>query len=368
MENKPEIYWCFYPKTDFWVMEIEDIKDWDYYLPEEYSEELFKKIKTYENEYLTLDIYKDGLLMILFHQKINKNIYRKNLLTEKNIEETDESVATRLIYLNAINLLLHSASLKSSQSFPIDLGELYPGLVFWATMEDGKLYNFSSPQNVLDIMNPFRFRHKFHSSATESTSERKNSEALSSLGFRKPIPVSVFDQLFEDLNMVIGDFNTIQTLDTFSFALVEYSKLHFSTSLIQLWFIIEYLLNHLWVEFLKEKQNEIAGAKRISGKRRDFLTGRDFTASIISNILELCDILDKEVFDKIEQIRSKRNKIVHSLEKVNNLADKIKENPKAKEIHFISANDCSLAFSVAEYLIEKIYSVELRYQLGYRRI
>ena len=146
-----------------------------------------------------------------FIKKSIKIFTERIFLLKKNIEETDESIATRLIYLNAINLLLHSASLKSSQSFPIALGELYLGLVFWATLEDGKLHDFSSPQNVLDIMNPFRFRHKLHRSATESTSKRKIPEELSSLGFRIPIPVSVFDQLFEDLNMVIGDFNTIQT-------------------------------------------------------------------------------------------------------------------------------------------------------------
>ena len=68
-----------------------------------------------------------------------------------------------------------------------------------------------------------------------------------------------------------------------------------------------------WKTFLENK-NKIYenGKKRIDKDRqKKFIDGRDYTMSVISNIMELSDIISFDTFNKTDLVRGYRNKVVH---------------------------------------------------------
>ena len=53
------------------------------------------------------------------------------------------------------------------------------------------------------------------------------------------------------------------------------------------------------------------GSERIARKRRETLTGRGYSISVISNQLELADEISFETLKMIDLVRGYRNKVVH---------------------------------------------------------
>lgn len=53
------------------------------------------------------------------------------------------------------------------------------------------------------------------------------------------------------------------------------------------------------------------GSRRVSGDRRNTLTGRDYPISVVSNLLELSGTLPFETFRTVDAVRGYRNKVVH---------------------------------------------------------
>ncbi|GBF44453.1 hypothetical protein LPTSP2_37560 [Leptospira ellinghausenii] len=64
------------------------------------------------------------------------------------------------------------------------------------------------------------------------------------------------------------------------------------------------MLNRKWEVNLNSKPN-------INKKRKEFLTGKDFTTSIVSNLLELNGQLTFDELKIIDKIRKLRNEIAH---------------------------------------------------------
>ncbi len=130
---------------------------------------------------------------------------------------------------------------------------------------------------------------------------------------RRVVPQSVFDSMASSFAGIVTEDHRVWLLAQVMAALDSYNAMSWSASLVQGWFVIEVFLNELWVEYLSENvgtPNDVG--LRIDGKRRDFLTGRDITASIMSNVLELAGRIDRSLFNDIETVRDRRNKGVGS--------------------------------------------------------
>lgn len=99
----------------------------------------------------------------------------------------------------------------------------------------------------------------------------------------------------------------------------NYTCHQFSESLILCWSVCESLLNKIWDEYIAAKRAEpnsagmVDGSTRINNKRKERLEGIDFTASIVSEILELSDLISHDLFCKLNAIRKLRNDWMHSL-------------------------------------------------------
>ena len=148
----------------------------------------------------------------------------------------------------------------------------------------------------------------------------------------------------------------------------DYGGLNFTASLVQSWFVIEYFINVYWFDFLAEKRDAFSSEDKEVWRnkhQRDIL--KDYTASTISDMLELTGCIEHSIFIKMGKVRNKRNKVVHSAEMVDKLAEKIKDNPKGNKVDTfsVSNDDCIDAFDVICYFVQEVYGVDLRISYGF---
>ncbi len=130
------------------------------------------------------------------------------------------------------------------------------------------------------------------------------------------LPSDVLSNVCEVFIGVLDSPVLLSVLAQLAKAVHEYKIGNFEFGLITSWFIIERLVRQRWNDFLGKNAKSPSGEKRISKKRRDVLTGRDFTMSVTTNVLELLNEIDYERFRHIDSLRKKRNDIVHSLSNI----------------------------------------------------
>jgi hypothetical protein len=119
----------------------------------------------------------------------------------------------------------------------------------------------------------------------------------------------------------------------------------FETAHLLAWSVIEQQLHLLWARYLDELSVGENARTVINRKRRDLLTGRDYTASMVSQMLSLAGKIDDNLLDALNQARDKRNKFVHGLTQV-------------------SADDAGKAIRTATQFLSQILGIEITSQLG----
>ena len=108
----------------------------------------------------------------------------------------------------------------------------------------------------------------------------------------------------------------LSELALYSLHLLERAK--YEASLISSWTVSERCINMLWACFLDSKKKErgdpkddTKGFQFLSKSRKEKLTGRDFTASTITEVLSLSNAISFERYSVINQIRKIRNDWMH---------------------------------------------------------
>lgn len=107
----------------------------------------------------------------------------------------------------------------------------------------------------------------------------------------------------------------------------QYSRHQFSSAHLIAWCVVESLVNILWKNLLAEAKtreivDETTGAKTteghtaINGDRKKLLTGRDYTASIMTQMLSLSGKMDDELLDHLNAARKARNDFAHFLDAI----------------------------------------------------
>ncbi len=79
------------------------------------------------------------------------------------------------------------------------------------------------------------------------------------------------------------------------------------------WSVCEQLVFVLWKQDIDAKDVEIQSARRINKERRKKLTGRDYSASVVLEILELQGCINTDLYRLLDLVRRARNKWVHEL-------------------------------------------------------
>ena len=80
----------------------------------------------------------------------------------------------------------------------------------------------------------------------------------------------------------------------------------FDTALVSFWTVAESLMKDIWSDLLASKE--------FDSKRKKFLMGRDITAAIICENLNLHGLISEDLYDGLSTIRKSRNKMMHDIE------------------------------------------------------
>ncbi|MGH3377664.1 MAG: hypothetical protein ACRDS0_03890 [Pseudonocardiaceae bacterium] len=95
-------------------------------------------------------------------------------------------------------------------------------------------------------------------------------------------------------------------------AMVSYRDHEFSSALVTAWTVCEALLTYHWREYIEDPKRQ-----SMTSKRSKKLTGRDFTASVITEVLELAGVVTPELLKQIDRVRAARNKWMHATQSPN---------------------------------------------------
>ena len=254
---------------------------------------------------IQIKIARDGLIEV------------RNLSLEEEINKTDENsdfetftkIWSDYIRLaNVVYLMLDIAIVKSQKMAYFDFQKITRKDAFRTCYKDGKWDNSDVPQQSLAghyLMGRYEFNYlKQIPMSMDSRLSRRH------VITEEPLKLAI-----EFLKKVILDTEMCDKLNTLSNALSEYKIGNLKNSVVLSWFVIERILNDKYSLYLESRNTSEGEVKRINSKRIDILTGRDFTASIISQILELNNIITLEELKTIDKIRGFRNDVAHHLQK-----------------------------------------------------
>lgn len=359
-----ESFYCFYPSTPLWVGHAPDfsrLNQGGVRLEDIMSEEVIRS----HTDNASVVFCRDGMCMVWIDalDKQMQDIRRKGGPGPGNKLLNEQWLALHrqyMHYLNAMQLLLdsallqmdqfaffHSASLRLADVFPVIIDERY----LWPVLDYN--YGITGFHAVRDSLHRGR--------RPESYDRTRPIEEDDRIRHRRETAEPLFQHVIAQFYKAQDDADLIDILNQTLVAVDNYNVANYSVALVQAWFLIELFVNMCWVQFLLEQQTSPSGGEaRINAERRQLLTGRDFTAAIISNVLELNGRIDTEVFKKIDSLRKARNRVSHNLDKKERIiGKKLKKNPTEKESKGVSTDDCRMAFQVVDYFIEREYKITL---------
>lgn len=93
----------------------------------------------------------------------------------------------------------------------------------------------------------------------------------------------------------------------------QYSQHQFSSAHLIAWAVVEKLINMIWNQLQNEVSKVNGGHTELTKKRKELLAGRDYTASVIIQILSINKKIDDNFLDLLNNARKKRNDFAHSL-------------------------------------------------------
>ena len=335
MKNK--LFTCFYPSRPFWAVSPVNFKvnqSISYWFTEQMSQQIYTKI----DEVGEVSVCRDGCILI----RINRlEEFVKPLPPFPPIKETAALWSKYLDYLNALYLLIESATIKVDQIAIFNFHEITTRDAFRVIYKDNKVSGMSGvTESYAYMLQKGRFISNYSSGLPI--------EFDSFTYHRSHVSHGALDVACTNFMKLIDNEEVISKIASLAKSLAAYKVGNYQISILLSWFIIESLLSTMWSQHLETKKMDLPyGKKRINSKRREFLTGRDFPISTVSHLLELEGLLDHSSFEKIDQVRVYRNKIVHG------------GNFKPEDSH------AKLAIEVANEMINTITQIEIHLNFNY---
>lgn len=336
----------FYASKPFWAGEkvnVDDIENIKCHFTESMSHEVF----VYDTEEYILKICKDGMFLFQIKEIAKQLNEEMKSDTSPDTEHTIKQWSTYLDHLNCIYLLFESSVLKKLKLAYFEISEISNKDAFGVRFENSKFSGCSISE--LSFAYKFqmgRFLSDYRGDISLTLALKSDPRILP----RIEIPKIVFDTLHSDFSIIYKNHKNVKMLSEITKSLGEYKIVNYSTALILSWFVIESYLFAYWNKLLDSKNiTHDDGSKRISSERREYLLGRDYPLSVISNMLELFDQTSFETFRKIDKVRKIRNKIVHP------------DNDESSCGHEI----CQTAFDIIKEFVRHETGVDLKFNLSY---
>lgn len=130
---------------------------------------------------------------------------------------------------------------------------------------------------------------------------------------RRIIEFEVIERSLELLDKILLKkcADHIQVVEAAYMSACRSRERRFGEALVLAWGVCEQMISKLWNEHLTTRENKDAGS--MPKDRRKKLTGRDYTASVMVESLELAGKIDHELYRRLEVARKARNKWAHEL-------------------------------------------------------
>ena len=291
----------YYTLPAFWAGQPVDPSD--RHAGDRLRDTMQEQVFSYDIPGCTVRICRDGMIML--------RVARIEAIFDEARQDTSKDRMAKLVsawneyldYANCYYLLLVSDICKvQNLSGVLHLTTITRREAYRMTTEDGVLSSCSRA-NPEAIDGPVRYRYR---SFVDPAS------ALTMALHRPVVPREVFDLARDEFEIVASDTKLRERLSRLAKSIVEYKAGNYAVSLVLAWFVIEAVLSDRWASFRQTHQAFGDGTARIWKDRMEALAnGRDYTAAVISNILELSDQLPIALFRKIDAARRERNDVVH---------------------------------------------------------
>lgn len=163
---------------------------------------------------------------------------------------------------------------------------------------------------------------------------------------RRALELPVVEESFRLLDLILRDpgSRAIQMVESAYIAACRNVEKRFGEAVVISWGVCEQLISVAWKRHLDSKRTEPG---RVTKDREEKLTGRDYTASVRVEMLELSGVIDHEQYRRLEIARKARNKWAHEM-----------RVPKQSEV--------SVCIKAIEILLLQVEGIPLRLQLGGR--
>ena len=290
----------FYTSRPFWAINAIDFNKVNISsIPSQFTMLMSEKAYETSQDLFSFQVCRDGMLLLKIHEIENRLPNHDSL----DIHEIVSWWGEYLDYFNCLYLLLDSAVMKVMNLGYFDLAEVTNKDAFRITFENEKEVGASIAQESITSV---------YQMARYVSSYNMPPQFDPRLSMRQILPKPVFDEVAKNLEIIAQQKHLVPLLSSITKGLSEYKIGNYTTSLTLAWFVIESVLTQKWVNYLESKNQTFPDdSKRISAERKKTLTGRDYTISVISSILELSDILSFPLYKKIDTVRGYRNKVVH---------------------------------------------------------
>jgi hypothetical protein len=220
---------------------------------------------------------------------------------------------------------------------------------------DGKRY---IPKTFIDS-ETYCFARQFHTDPYElGCSDAQH--VLNKENIRRHGARNVFDTAINMSNVINGcntvdlvlkkkpeDAANMADLVLHAYHLLEREK--YEASLIASWTVTEWCINFLWSQFIQSRaefhKETNSNEAFVNSERIDRLNGRDFTMSVITEVLSLNGVLSFQEYKQLNHIRKVRNKRMH-------------------ECIPVSLQDADKAYHLSEAFLTNADVVNIRLQLS----
>lgn len=162
--------------------------------------------------------------------------------------------------------------------------------------------------------------------------------------YRRTIELPVIDSSLELLDQILmkKKIDIIQIVEAAYISACRSGERRFGEALVLAWGVCEQAISREWSNLISS-----GPSGDISKDRRSKLTGRDYTASVMVEILEISNRISHDLFRSLEVARKARNHWVHEM-----------RMPKESEV--------GVAIRAMEEILEKTFGVKLALQQGGR--
>ncbi len=252
----------------------------------------------YSDDAFSIKICRDGMV------KLRIEALENHGAQQQTVEYTVKRWGEYLDYLNAFYLFLDSAVITTMRLAYFNLHEITVRDAIRIRYENGKEAGYNVPtESVAATFQMARHQRTYGSIPIEHDPR---------ISLRQVISLEAISRAVASFKAVVSKPGVEKVFASFTKSIAEYKVGNYETSIILAWFISERIMANLWgrhIDSLNKDQGD--GQQRINRKRKDTLTGRDFPISVVSNLLELWDILPFSLFKDLDTVRGFRNDIVH---------------------------------------------------------